>query len=332
MTELAQVAKILNRYPIRGIRKVERLGGAGGFSGAKFWRVEATDINSEVELCLRRWPREHPTSERLAWLHAVLCHAAGNGFTRLPVPLRNNAGETFLTFDGHLWELTRWLAGTADFHSAPSRARLHAAMRSLAQFHKATRSYSTSTAIAPGISSRLKQSQTLDDRKLNEMSQAVAVSSWPQFKQQAVSILHLFGEHKSRLEQLLLAASQLQVTVQPCIRDIWHDHVLFDGNEVSGFVDFGAMRLDHLGCDISRLLGSLVQDEQEGWQLGLEAYQSVQPLSSEDLQLITAFDRSNVLLSGMNWVQWVAVERRQFEHPARIVGRLAGIVERLQCM
>ena len=35
--------------------RLEPLGNAGGFSGARFWRLE----RPHRPLCLRRWPREH---------------------------------------------------------------------------------------------------------------------------------------------------------------------------------------------------------------------------------------------------------------------------------
>ncbi len=322
----SQVHEVLQRFAVSGIGRIQSLGGAGGFSGARLWQIETAG----GPLCLRRWPSEHPSRERLAWLHAVLRHVGNNGFSQLPVPRQTSTGESFVSATGHFWELTDWLPGTADFHQFPSRERLRAAMVALAEFHRATRSFDAQTASAPGIASRLQQLRQLDQSRLDKMSSAVAQLDWPEFRQQATIVLQLFCEHKGSALQLLDDPCRLQVTIQPCIRDIWHDHILFTGHEVTGIVDFGAMRIDHVGCDISRLLGSLVGDDQVSWQYGIEAYESICKLEARDLQLITAFDRSTVLLSGMNWVEWVAVERRQFEQPQRIVDRMQNITGRLQ--
>ena len=54
---------------------IEPLGSAGGMSGAQFWRITAP----RGTLCLRRWPIEHPSPERLQFIHAVLRHAAASG-------------------------------------------------------------------------------------------------------------------------------------------------------------------------------------------------------------------------------------------------------------
>lgn len=58
------------------------------------------------------------------------------------------------------------------------------------------------------------------------------------------------------IEQLKPLAD-VSFRLQPCIRDIWHDHVLFDGDRVTGLIDFGAMQIDTPATDIARLVGSL---------------------------------------------------------------------------
>ena len=121
----------------------------------------------------------------------------------------------------------------------------------------------------------------------------------------------------------------MQVTAQPCIRDIWHDHVLYVGEEVSGFVDFGALRMDHVAADISRLVGSLVGDDPHRRAAALAAYAATSPLTDADHQLIEAYDRSSTLLSAINWLQWVAVEGRRFENRAGVLSRLDQLLARL---
>ncbi|MEK6239203.1 MAG: hypothetical protein N2C14_31175, partial [Planctomycetales bacterium] len=58
--------EVLNAYPTdcRPVR-VEFLGNAGGFSGARFWKL----FTPVGEFCLRQWPREFPDSQRLRFLH-----------------------------------------------------------------------------------------------------------------------------------------------------------------------------------------------------------------------------------------------------------------------
>lgn len=331
MSEPATVTSVLRHYPDVVVRTVEPLDGAGGFSGAVFWRVDTGD----TQLCLRRWPQEHPSRVQLQAIHDVLCHVSVNGFAKLPVPLRTRDGQTFVSLAGHLWELTPWLPGRADFHERPTSERLDAAMLALAQFHRSTETLGLHPGSPPGIATRREQLERITGVGTSEMLQAVAEmkeTSWSEFQWRAALILGSFDKCASRLKPLLAMASHARVSRQPCIRDIWHDHVLFDGNEVSGIIDFGAMQTDHVACDISRLLGSLVGGDRDRWAQGLTAYQSVRPLTASEIMLVDAYDQSAVLLSGMNWVQWIAVEGRIFEDLERIQGRLDEIIARLLLM
>jgi Ser/Thr protein kinase RdoA (MazF antagonist) len=100
----------------------------------------------------------------------------------------------------------------------------------------------------------------------------------------------------------------MTVPLQPCLRDVWHDHVLFQEDEVTGLIDPSAARTDTVAADISRLAGSLIADDRLAWGKAIDAYQSVRPLSREEAALVGILDRSGVLLSGMTWL-----ERRYFE-------------------
>jgi Ser/Thr protein kinase RdoA (MazF antagonist) len=328
MSEMPIIASVLSHYPGVVARHVEPLGAAGGFSGAALWRIKTDD----AQLCLRRWPQEHPSHSQLQWIHKVLCYAAANGFVKLPTPFRSRDGQTSVSVAGHFWELTRWLPGRANFHERPNFDRLDAALVALAQFHRSSEPFESRIGTPPGIASRREQLEQLCTSGASEMSRALSTCGWREFQQRAASILHWFNEQSNGIKHSLDMASRVQVPLQPCIRDIWHDHVLFEDDEVSGFVDFGAMRTDHVACDISRLLGSLIGSERAKWEQGLTKYQSLRPLTADELVLVDAYDQSTVLLSGMNWVQWIAVEDRKFDDRQRVLKRLDEIIRRLQQM
>lgn len=117
--------------------------------------------------------------------------------------------------------------------------------------------------------------------------------------------------------------------MQPCLRDIWHDHVLFTGEEVTGMIDYGGMDIDTPATDIARLLGSLVADDEAGWSTGLTAYADVRPLSSDEILAAKALDTSGTILAGCNWLRWIYVDGRSFEDRAQVAGRFRRIVERV---
>ena len=49
---------------------------------------------------------------------------------------------------------------------------------------------------------------------------------------------------------------------------------------------------------------------------------------ADELSLITALDRANILLSGINWLQWIFVERRSFSNRAAVLARFQAIAAR----
>lgn len=307
--------------------RIEPLGGAGGFSGARFWRLETPS----GRLCLRCWPSEHPRPEQLQQIHSVLLHAQRQGLSFIPAPLIDRRGRTFSDHGRHLWELSRWMPGTADFHQRPSLARLEAALQALARFHCAAAHIGThARAAPPSLCERRDWLQSLLSGGIHEIGCRVSRGAWPELEPIARCLLEKFPVAAPRVLRRLVTACAVVSPVHPCIRDIWHDHVLFQGEEVTGFVDFGALRTDHAAVDIARLLGSLVGDERESWRQGLAAYQQLRRLSPEELPLIEAADESNVLLSGLNWLRWIYVDGRQFDQRAEIIRRLEGLLARLQ--
>lgn len=308
--------------------QVEPLGSAGGFSGACFWRF----WSPAGQLCLRRWPQEHPTVERLQFIQAVLWHVHQEGFRKVPLPLEALLHQGYIEHDGHLWELAPWMPGKADFHENPSSQRLEAAVTALAEFHNAACSFplaETTPLPSPGLRQRWEQLTELQAGRLASLRAAIRPAVWPELTERAIRLLDLFSMAAPKVSTALSKAMHQPVMLTPCLRDIWHDHVLFDGDEVTALVDFGALRPESVAADISRLLGSLIADDQSAWTAGVAAYQRARFLAPAERQLIRVFDASTTLLSGLNWLEWVYLEHRRFEHRGLILSRLDAILARL---
>lgn len=321
--------RVIAAYPAEcQPQQVRFLGGAGGFSGAQFWLLDSP----LGRLCLRRWPREHPRRERLEFIQAVLWHVHQEGFRRLPLPLETRTHAGYVVEAGHLWELTPWLPGRADYHAAPSPRRLSNAVSTLAEFHRAAVSFplpERGPAVSTGVSERLQLLCRCTPQRLDELATASRPSDWPELDSRRQQWLSLFPLSREEVLHSLVQAARLEVPLQPCIRDIWHDHVLFVGDEVSGLVDFGALRPESVAADLARLLGSLAGDDGSDWQLGLEAYQKIRPLSVAEALLVTAFDRSQVLLASLSWLEWIYLEGRRFDDRTAVLARLDENLERL---
>ena len=330
MARESEPLEVLEAYP-EDCRpnQIESLGSAGGFSGARFWRVKT---RSGV-LCLRRWPPEHPSAERLEFIQAVLWHVVREGFELVPLPLCTRLRKGYVSHGGCLWELAPWMPGTADFSANPSGGKLRSAMEALAEFHLAAATFPLPNPprdCSPGMNDRLRQFRAWLSGDLARLTEAVEPGIWPALEERAARILRLVPAAAGRVLAMLEAGIQYRVSLQPCIRDVWHKHVLFDGDRVSGLIDFGSMAPDNVAADVARLLGSMARDDPHLWGAGLQAYRSVRALGEAEVSLVHAFDQSTVLMAGLNWIDWIYRQRRAFENREAIPGRLDEIIRRLE--
>ncbi len=254
------VDKVLEQYPFSTPpAECSPLGSAGGMSGAQFWRL----VLPTTTLILRRWPQEHPSPPQLRFIHAVLQHAAAHGCNFLPLPLTTRTGESFVKHAGYLWELAPWLPGTADYAARPSPEKLASAMRALATFHNATTSFSvgrqaesTPTDYPSAIHRHLTRLRNLTPHHLAELANSIRDTTWPDLAPLARQFLAALPNAIPRAIARLEPLANVALPLQPCLRDIWHEHVLFTGDEVTGLVDFGAVAIDTPATDIARLVSS----------------------------------------------------------------------------
>jgi Ser/Thr protein kinase RdoA (MazF antagonist) len=308
------------------VRQIEPLANAGGWSGSRLWRV--TEFNGNL-LCLRRWPQGHPDPERLRLIHAVLTLVA----SQLPAfafPLPTAAGETYVECSGHLWELTAWRPGSADYHAHPSPQRLRAALQTLARFHDLAARYMRCPAVAPTILDRQKRWKSLQENGLHLIERSIATPLGNEIDKRASRLLMLGREALASSRAIQSLASAPELWLQPAIRDIHHDHILFTGDEVTGIVDFGALRIDTPLTDIARLVGSLVGDDQDARQIALGAYSELRPLSESDRRLIGLLDETGLILGALHWLIWLYAERRDMGPAEPIIQRLDEILARLE--
>jgi homoserine kinase type II len=224
------------------------------------------------------------------------------------------------------------MPGAADYRQHASNARLSAAMRALAEFHVAAASFpgtSTELRTPPSIVSRVGTLAAWQSGDVEQLRRTVSSSPESELTVLAQDIIDRFKPRMAELHDDLQGALPLRVRLQPCIRDIHDQHVLFEGDRVTGIVDFGAMKIDNVATDIQRLLGSMAGNDRESWHHGITAYEVTSPLAREELRLIETLDRSTLLLSGMNWLRWLFLDNRQFDDLSAAIVRLHTIRDRL---
>jgi Ser/Thr protein kinase RdoA (MazF antagonist) len=308
---------------------------SGGFSGAGVFKVESADAS----YCLRRWPGGKTSLNRVLAIHQLLALARDCGIAVVPVPLKSDDGTTLPEFDGEFWQLEPWMPGVADFLTAPNDEKLKSAMTHLAQFHHALRDWvplprtqqwfqPAGLRPCPTISQRFRMIE-IYVASVSDFDAALVSESDARFQHVGSRVATLFRTAHSTVKRELMAVQDLVVPLQPCIRDVWHDHLLFKDDKLTGIVDFGAMSTESVSCDLSRLLGSLFGDDFSAWQRGISSYESVRPMTEAEHRLIRPLDQSSVLLSGMTWLKRRYVLRNTPNDLSRVCDRLDTIVARL---
>ena len=116
----------------------------------------------------------------------------------------------------------------------------------------------------------------------------------------------------------------------PILGDIWSDHVLFNNDEVSGIVDFGAIKLESPCLDIARLFGSYADYSSEALLRGISYYGEFRELNDLDRSLIELYDRGYVILAGIQWLIWIELEQRIFLDNESVRQRLHRLVQRCE--
>jgi Ser/Thr protein kinase RdoA (MazF antagonist) len=329
-----KIDEILSFYPLDcRPGSVEPLGSAGGLSGARFWRIVAP----RGTRMLRCWPIEHPTPDGLRYIHAVLRHAADRGLGFLPVPIETIAGDSFVRSAGHLWELAAWLPGTADYERNPSAQKLRAAMGALARFHRAVADFAVSSPLGPArttpaIERRLAKLRELQAGGSASLARAIDDHHWLELAPAAREFAAMLPRAVPLVLEDLAPLADVSLPLQVCLRDVWHDHVHFIGDVVTGLIDFGAVAVDTPATDVARLLGSLVGDDSKGWREGLAAYDSVRPLSADEHRAAFALDKAGTVLAGSNWIRWIYLEDGEFEDHVQVVERFTKLLARIRVL
>jgi Ser/Thr protein kinase RdoA (MazF antagonist) len=333
---LSTARQTLERYApeYRALSAEQR---TGGFSGAQILRVETP----AGPYCLRRWPRESLPLERLRGLHRLLGAVHARGVREVAVPVAALDGATLVCVRERLWQLEPWLPGIADFRSRPTRVRLSAAMESLARWHTAAAHFDPNDAErqwfgrhdrapSPAVVERLRLIYEWHAGRLGRLKQSIVSRREDDLAGIGERIVMLFERACPRVAGELESAQSLRVRLQPCLRDVWHDHVLFSDEEVTGLIDPSACRMENVATDLARLLGSLIGDDPPRWTESLEEYAGFRPLTDDEYKLVRTLERSGVLLSGLTWLDRHFLSGQLHVEPRRVNARLQEILVRLE--
>jgi homoserine kinase type II len=318
---MEQTPEILRRLAFP-TASVEPLGNRGGFSGASLWRLHS-DTGTWI---LKAWPEHDSAPQRVSLAHQAMIQARAAGLLFVPRLWPAPAGQTFLLDQGRAWEVCAWMPGRADFHADSRPVRLAAACVALSRLHRAWEGSATAGAV-PAVRRRLEALRHWQVRRRAGWRPPVQPGVLAELGQRAWQRVRAWLDWAA---ELLRPWENHLLPLQICHCDPWHDHILFTGDAVTGFIDYAAVKMDHVSTDLARLLGSLVEDDESGWETGLKAYRSVRPLTEAEAELARVLDRTGAVVGLCTWLRRLFVEGRECPNPEAVAGRLATLLARVE--
>ena len=300
---------------------VESLGNAGGLSGASLFRFPS----GQGLLAARAWPIDGPGLPSIARIHRWLERASPLGF--VPVPIATLDGRTAVNVDGVTWEVAPWLSGEPERGEPPDLRRVIAAFTALAAFH-ARLAVPNLRGPSPGIEARRIELEEWRTSGFSNLERLVS----PDLDEISAATKRWLVLAKALAPSLAARLSKggSEVPLQPCLRDARPEHFLFQGETLSGLVDFGAMDVDSVAGDLARLISLWLPRASPAGVEALRAYESIRPLEVSERRLIELFEDSSRLLGPGRWARWLLVDRKPFRDATEAQGRLIQGVERFE--
>src|SRR5262249_40972244 len=99
---------------------------------------------------------------------------------------------------------------------------------------------------------------------------------------------------------------------------------------LTGLIDFGAVKTNHIAVDLARMFGSLLGDDRAAWGRGFVAYREVRGLTAQEELLAEVLDRTGTILGAASWLLWLYRDRQQYESAVGVARRLDALASRME--
>ena len=291
----------------------------GGFSGARVWR--GTSQNTPL-VALKAWSID-TSAEHVRQVHSWIARAAHLPF--VPRVFAGAGGHTVFVEAGRVWDCVRWMPGAP--RSTPTTEEVARACEAVAQLHSAW-AFAPKPGPCPGVLNRLR---VLEE---NAPLLAAGPKALPPVAQHLDALLQRALTVSARLAPLVTRSLRVwgehTFALQPCVRDLRGEHVLFEDARVSGIIDFGAANVDHPAGDIARLLTDFAGTDETLFSVGVNAYRGARPAFDAPDEFVRVLARSGAVCSLIGWLVRFAVRREVFADPLAVAARLDSLLVRVE--
>ena len=315
------------RFSVRSIVPI-----APGMSGAAVFRCESVTGD---QYALKRWPSEIRRN-RIDEVHRVIRFSHESGYELVPRLFSIHGQGTATQADG-FWELSQWMPGEPIADSV-SIGRAKSGAAAITRFHASANKLGVKVQSPPAAAARLERIGELA-KTIPEALKINPADRLPTRLAGAVSQAQLVLRARWRdvvpdLTQQLAELTGRHLTTQYALRDAHRSHVLFQGEHVSGIIDFDAIRIDTPAADFARWAGSLIAlssastngihaenatefDPESIWKavlagLKCESSSNNQADAEQVIDMARTLHNATTWASLANWVVWLLVDGRRF--------------------
>jgi Ser/Thr protein kinase RdoA (MazF antagonist) len=277
-----------------------------GLSKAMVYRIDTPALRC----AMKRWPVSME-QEWLLRIHRFQDFLSEDPQVITPGLLKWSNGKTLLEADGVFWSIEDWKSGLPiDRLGQASDEQILRCAESLANMHLRSESYGVEVRIAPGLKQR-HENLLHAVRPPNDQRRRFLDSITTHSESLAASILNdIYLRAMCCIPSVIDTIQRLSETPVTCfwiLRDIWRQHILYREQRISGFIDFGAARIDWPGLDLVRALGTLMLASDPRWPKALARYLEKRPDGSLVIESLKSVHQASVALSALQWLDWFAV-------------------------
>ena len=317
--------------------------GTPGFSGSTVVLLEVPP--GGARFILKSFP-EAIGVERARWVQRFVAHLRAAGCAVVPEVIATRDRIGIVEDDaGRLWEVMRSMPGEPV--PAPTVMQAQAAARCLAEIHAAAAGMpgeAPRAGVPAAFSRRHAQARHLLESPWRELlsaksgrpAAAVAARLGERFHA-CVAAFDSCGAERLLTEWI--GMDPPHVPLQPCLRDVWHEHVFFatrESDTVSAVIDLHAAAIDTPATDLARLLGSwtppadrATRPLSERCREAIAAYDDVRRLDAAERRLIPLLHATGVVLGLDHWIRWTWADGRVFADLERACSRIDGLLAEL---
>ncbi|MFM8634637.1 MAG: phosphotransferase enzyme family protein [Planctomycetia bacterium] len=302
--------------------EVNRLPSAG-FSGASAWDVRHGGRGFVLKNFVASASRMHAE-----WVHSLMRHVRAAGHHQVPEVVAGRDGSSVQAEpDGTLWELLERMPGRPT--DRPTLAQAAAAGELLARLHQAAATMPGGMekyGIPASLQRRITGGRDLLARPWTMRDpDAAPPGIRPRFMRAADILATTVG---AQALAAMASATAAPYPLQPVLRDVWSDHLLFDASRVVGVIDWHAAGIDIPATDIARILGSWPDDPGIAGEV-IEGYAKIRPIDPAWLTLIPFLRASGIVLGLDNWFRWTMEEGRRFADMSMVEHRIDALLATL---